>query len=59
MIENNDDADDADADDGDDDDDDDDVRAWVRQERGLWSEACHWTWNESNISKHTCYKIDI
>ena len=47
--------DDEDANDDDDDDDDDDgddwnMPAWVRQERALWSEACHWTWNELNTS---------
>ena len=45
--------DDNDDDDDDDDDDEDDwnMPAWVRQERALWSEACHWTWNELNTSE--------
>ena len=46
----NDDDGDGDEDDDDDDDDDWNMPAWVRQERALWSEACHWTWNELNTS---------
>ena len=47
----NDDDGDGDEDDDDDDDDDWNMPAWVRQERALWSEACHWTWNELNTSE--------
>ena len=49
--------DDEDANDDDDDDDGDDwnMPAWVRQERALWSEACHWTWNELNTSDFFVY----
>ena len=51
----NDDDGDGDEDDDDDDDDDWNMPAWVRQERALWSEACHWTWNELNTSDFFVY----